>query len=301
MSVNTWIVVAGDPGVGDLIKTARTLGGQVSAAVVGTRAVADTVAAGGVDKVVWFGEPDQAPVEAYASAVADVIASAPGIVLGTRQPGARVLLGAAAARLQAPVLAGASSISADGDGIVVAHSVFGGIAVETVAVTGPVALLLDGGPAPAATGGVPVEEVAAVPLAISVVETTSSELEQVDLGAARRVVGVGRGLKAQTDLLMIEGLGKAAKAEVACSRPLAEGVAWLSKERYIGLSGQHISPELYIAIGISGQLQHMVGVRGAQTIVAINSDAGAPVFQDADYGLVGDLYQIVPALTEALK
>ncbi len=301
MSVYTWIVVAGDPAIGNLVETARSLGGEVAVAVVGTRSVAETVAACGVGKVVWFGEPGEAPVEAYATAVADTLAAAPGVVLGTRRASDRVLLGAAAARLQAPVLTGASSVSADGDAVEVTRSVFGGIAVETVSVSGPVVLLLDGGSVPAEGSAVQVEEVEAVPLEMKVVETQSDASDQADLGAARRVVGIGRGLKAQADLALIEALGGAAKAEVGCSRPLAEGVDWVTKDRYIGLSGQHIAPELYIAIGISGQLQHMVGVRGAQTIVAINSDAGAPVFQDADYGLVGDLYQLVPALTDALK
>ena len=112
MSVNTWIVVAGNPAIGNLIETARSLGGQVSAAVVGPRAVADTVASGGVDKVIWFGEPGQAPVEAYASAVADAVGAASGAVLGASRAGDRVLLGAVAARLQAPVLTEASSLSA---------------------------------------------------------------------------------------------------------------------------------------------------------------------------------------------
>jgi electron transfer flavoprotein alpha subunit len=301
MSANTWIVVAGDPAIGNLIETARALGGQVTAAVVGPRAVADTVAAGGVDKVVWFGEPGQAPVEAYASAVADAVGAAPGAVLGASRPGDRVLLGAVAARLQAAVLVEASSVSADGDGLVVTRTVFGGIAEETVTVAGPVALVLDGGPVPAASGAAPVAEVAAIPLGMTVVETNASAFEQVDLGAADRVVSIGRGLKAQGDLAMIEALAGATKAEVACSRPVAEGLNWLGKDRYIGVSGQHIAPELYFAIGISGQLQHMVGVRGAKTIVAINSDPNALVFKEADYCLVGDLYQIVPALTEALK
>jgi electron transfer flavoprotein alpha subunit len=301
VTANTWIVVAGDPAIGTLIETARALGGQVTAVVVGPRAVADTVAAGGVDQVVWLGDPGQAPVEAYASAVADAVGAADGAVLGASRPGDRVLLGAVAARLQAAVLTEASSVSADGDGLVVTHTIYGGIAMETVLVAGPVALVLDGGPVPAANGAVPVAEVAAIPCGITVVQTTSSAFEQVDLGAAARVVGIGRGLKAQGDLGMIEALAGASKAEVGCSRPVAEGLNWLGKDRYIGVSGQHIAPELYFAIGISGQLQHMVGVRGAKTIVAINSDPDAMVFKDADFGLVGDLYQIVPALTEALK
>ncbi len=304
MTVNTWIVVAGDPAIGNLIETARALGGQVTAAVVGPRAVADTIAAGGVDQVVWLGELGQAPVEAFASAVADVVGAADGAVLGASRPGERVLLGAVAARLQAAVLTEASSVSAGDDGLVVTRTVFGGIAEETVVVAGPVVLVLDGGPVPAAGGAssaAPLTEVAAIPLGITVVETNASGLEEVDLGAAARVVGIGRGLKAQGDLAMIEALARASTAEVGCSRPVAEGLNWLGKDRYIGVSGQHISPELYVAIGISGQLQHMVGVRGATTIVAINSDPNALVFKEADYCLVGDLYQIVPALTEALK
>jgi len=301
VTTNSWIIVAGDPAIGNLIETARALGGQVTAVVVGPRDVADTIAAGGVDQVVWLGDPGHAPVEAYASAVADAVGAADGAMLGAGRPGDRVLLGAVAARLQAAVLTDASSVSADGDGLVVTHTIYGGIAEETVVVAGPVALVLDGGPVPAATGAAPVAEVAATPLGITVVETNPSAFEQVDLGAAARVVGIGRGLKAQGDLAMIEALAGASKAEVGCSRPVAEGLNWLGKDRYIGVSGQHIAPELYIAIGISGQLQHMVGVRGAKTIVAINSDPNALVFKDADFCLVGDLYQIVPALTEALK
>jgi len=301
MTVNTWIVVAGDPAVGTLIETARSLGGEVSAAVVGPRAVADTVAAGGVDKVLWFGEPGNAPVEAYATALAEALADASGAVLCASRPGDRVLLGAVAARLKAAVLTEASSVVAEGDGLVITRVVSGGIAEETVTVTGPVAFVLDGGPVPAASGSAPVEEVAATPLPITIVETNVSAVDQVDLGAAPRVVGIGRGLKSQSDLALIEALAGASKAEVACSRPVAEGLNWLGKDRYIGVSGAHISPDIYFAIGISGQLQHMVGVRGAKTIVAINSDANAPVFTEADYCLVGDLYKIVPALTEALS
>jgi electron transfer flavoprotein alpha subunit len=301
MTANTWIVVAGDPAIGNLIETARALGRQVTAAVVGPRAVANTIAAGGVDQVIWLGDPGQAPVEAYASAVADAVGAADGAILGASRPGDRVLLGAVAARLQAAVLTDASSVSADGDGLVVTHTIYGGIAEETVRVRGQVALVLDGGPVPAASGAAPVAEAAAIPLGITVVETKASAFEQVDLGGAARVVGIGRGLKAQGDLAMIEALAGASRAEVGCSRPVAEGLNWLGKDRYIGVSGQHIAPELYFAIGISGQLQHMVGVRGAKTIVAINSDPNAMVFNDADFGLVGDLYQIVPALTEALK
>jgi len=303
VSVNAWIVVGNQPTIGNLITVARGLGGQVAAVVAGPRSVAETVAASGVDKVVWCGAPDDAPVEASARAVADAIAAdPPRVVLSGRNPAERVLLGAVAARLRAAVLTGARSVSLDGERVIVVNAVFGDIADETVAVSGPVALLLDGGPVPPAGGGsVPIEEVAVTPLGMKVVETRMSSFDEVDLSAAHRVIGVGRGLKAREDLAMIEELAHALQAEIACSRPVAEGLNWMGKDRYIGSSGARIAPQLYVAIGISGQLQHMVGVTGADTIVAINSDPNAAVFSQTDYGLVGDLYQLVPAITAALK
>jgi electron transfer flavoprotein alpha subunit len=136
---------------------------------------------------------------------------------------------------------------------------------------------------------------------LTVIETRTHGFDVADLGAAHRVIGVGRGLKAREDLALIEELAGAAGAEIACSRPVAEGLNWMGKDRYIGSSGARISPQLYFAIGISGQLQHMVGVTGAETIVAINADPNAAIFKQTDYGLVGDLYQLVPAITAALK
>jgi electron transfer flavoprotein alpha subunit len=303
MSVSAWIVVGEQPAIGNLITVARSLGGQVGAVVAGSRSVAETVAAGGVDKVVWCGATGDVPAEAYATAVAGIVAAEPPrVVLGGRNPADRVLLGAAAARLRAAVLTGARSVSADGDGVIVVNAVFGDIAEETVAVSGPVALLLDGGPVPPPAGApAPIEEVAATPLGLKVIETRTSGFDEVDLSAAHRVIGVGRGLKAKEDLALIEALAAALNAEVACSRPVAEGLNWMGKDRYIGSSGARIGPRLYLAIGISGQLQHMVGVQDAETIVAINSDQNAAVFTQTDYGLVGDLYQLVPAIAAALK
>ena len=303
MSVSAWIVVGDQPAIGNLVAVARSLGGPVGAVVAGPRSVADTVAKSGVDKVIWCGAPDHVPAEASAPAVADAVAAdPPRVVLAGRNPGERVLLGAAAARLKAAVLTGARSVAIHGDVVVVVNAVFGDIAEETVAVSGPVALLLDGGPVPSADGtGPPIEEISVPPLGLKVIETRMHGFDEVDLSAANRVIGVGRGLKAREDLALIEELARAVGAEVACSRPVAEGLNWMGKDRYIGSSGARISPRLYLAIGVSGQLQHMVGVTGAQTIVAINTDPNAAVFGQADYGLVGDLYQLVPAITAALK
>ena len=303
MSVNAWIVVGDQPTIGNLITVARSLGGPVGAVVAGPRSVAETVAASGVDKVVWCGTPDDVPAEANAPAVAETVAAdPPRVVLGGRNPGERVLLGAAAARLKAAVLTGARSVSADGDGVI------GGQRRVRRHRRGDRRRLRPGGPAArrrlgaaARRDAVPIEEVAATPLGLKVIETRTSGFDEVDLNEAHRVIGVGRGLKAQEDLALIETLAAAIGAEIACSRPVAEGLNWMGKDRYIGSSGAHIAPELYLAIGISGQLQHMVGVQGAETIVAINSDSNAAVFTQTDYGLVGDLYQLVPAIAAALK
>ena len=122
----------------------------------------------------------------------------------------------------------------------------------------------------------------------------------MDLSKAKRVVGVGRGLAAQDDLKMVHELAAVLNAEVGCSRPIAEGENWMERERYIGVSGVLLKSDLYLTLGISGQIQHMVGANASQTIFAINKDKNAPIFQYADYGIVGDAVKILPALTAAL-
>jgi electron transfer flavoprotein alpha subunit len=124
--------------------------------------------------------------------------------------------------------------------------------------------------------------------------------QTVDLGAAQRIVGVGRGIKDAANIPMVQELATALGAELGASRPICDN-GWLPMERQIGSSGQTIAPRLYLAVGISGAIQHLVGIKGSQCIVAVNKDPDAPIFEAADYGIVGDLMEVVPALTEAVK
>src|SRR5262249_32984933 len=122
----------------------------------------------------------------------------------------------------------------------------------------------------------------------------------VDLTAAEIIVSVGRGIKEQTNIPVVEELAKALGGELAASRPICDS-GWLPMERQVGSSGQTVAPKLYIGIGISGAIQHLVGMKGSKTIVAINKDVNAPIFEVADYGIVGDLFEVVPALVEEVK
>ena len=122
----------------------------------------------------------------------------------------------------------------------------------------------------------------------------------VDLTQALLIVAIGRGIKAPENISQAEAVAKALGAEIAASRPICDE-GWLPMERQIGSSGQTVAPKLYLALGISGAIQHVVGMKGARTIVAINKDQNAPIFEIADYGIVGDIFEIMPALTEALE
>jgi electron transfer flavoprotein alpha subunit len=135
---------------------------------------------------------------------------------------------------------------------------------------------------------------------VRVVERRAKSSEGVDLESAERVVGVGKGLRAKEDLALLEPLVRALHAEIGCTRGLATERGWLSEERLIGLSGKRCKPRLYVGLGVSGQIQHMVGVAGARVIVAVNTDKDAPIFAMADYGIVGDLYEVVPRLIRLL-
>jgi electron transfer flavoprotein alpha subunit len=158
--------------------------------------------------------------------------------------------------------------------------------------------------APHPSGKAPVNRVA-VDLAPQQIRTKPLELfreakQAVDLTQAPIIVAIGRGIKAPENIPQAEKLAQALGGELAASRPICDE-GWLPMDRQIGSSGQTVAPKLYLALGISGAIQHVVGMKGARTVVAINKDQNAPIFEVADYGIVGDIFEIMPALTEALE
>jgi electron transfer flavoprotein alpha subunit len=124
--------------------------------------------------------------------------------------------------------------------------------------------------------------------------------QTVDLSAASVIVSVGRGIKEEANIPIVQELATTLGAELAASRPICDN-GWLPMERQVGSSGQTVSPKVYIAVGISGAIQHLVGMKGSKAVVAINKDESAPIFEVADYGIVGDLFEVVPALTAAVR
>ncbi len=143
-----------------------------------------------------------------------------------------------------------------------------------------------------------------ISLGESAIQTLDEEKKSatgMGIDSAKIVVSVGRGLGKKEGLATVEPLAQAVNGEIAGSRPVCLDYQWLSEDRQVGLSGKKVKPKVYIALGISGQIQHIAGMRNSKVVVAINKDKAAPIFEESDYGIVGDLYQIVPKLVEAIK
>jgi electron transfer flavoprotein alpha subunit len=300
----TWVLATDTTRLGGMVAALRPMDDKITVAVVGPRSVAAAAAAAGPDAVAWIEPADDVPAEAYAPVLAQALSAAqPRAVLAAATPPGRALLGAAAAALGAVVIPGVLRLSLDGETVVADRTDLGGRVVEALASAAPVAALFagDDAPPPAAAAPAPIERMdAGDPADIRLQATEPVTDADAGLSSAERVVAVGRGLKAKTDLVLVEDLAVALGAEIACSMPIADDYGWMAKERYIGRSGQHISPRLYVAIGISGAPQHLDGVRDARVVVAVNADPDAPIFRRADYGIVGDLYEVIPALAAAL-
>ena len=234
--------------------------------------------------------------EGAASAAASAVTAEPGtIVLVPNRPVERVIAGAIAARHSLPVLTGVTAI---GQGTATLHR-FGGITSETVSCDSAVAIMEGGAPTEGAPAPAKILE-ASFPDTLAVTAETTQETTHANLPAAARVVVAGTAFREIQDLALAQALADAIDAELACTRPLSEGKGWMARDRYIGVSGQVVAPDLYIGAGVSGQIHHSAGMDQSGVVVAINEDENAPIFEIADYGIIGDIYEVLPQFTAAV-
>jgi len=293
----------------------RSVAPAITIAVIGSNvdAVASEIAAARAQKVVVIDHHALEPYtpDGYVAALEQVIARlSPSHVLLPHTYQTRDFAPALAARLDRALVTDVTGMKAVGGEIAFVRPMFQGKLTADVVAQGAAphlvtfqigALRAD----QAARGEAPAPiEAFAFEIDRSVIrekpEAPFREAKQsVDLSQAERIVAVGRGIKGQEHLPVVQKLAAALDAELAASRPICDA-GWLPMERQVGSSGQTVAPKLYVALGISGAIQHLVGMKGSRTIVAINKDADAPIFEVADYGIAGDLFEIVPAIVAEL-
>ncbi len=310
----TWVFSEKPALLYELIAGARTLageaGGRVTALVLGSRDAAGQALSRGADSVLWLGElPENSLVDDYVPTLAALVDDRrpSALLVGSTRQG-KAVAGRLAARLGVTALTDVLEFMFEGGQVQARHMIFGGGALRIDRPLGDLLLATVGlgvfqaaAPDPGRSGEI--SQVAFVEPAwrARLLERKARPAAKVNLRGAKKVVCAGRGLAKQEDLALVKALADCLSAEVACTRPLAEGLDWLPRERYIGISGAIIRPDLYFGVGVSGQVQHLIGMSDARLVVAINKDPNAPIFQQSDYAIAGDLYTILPALIKAIK
>jgi electron transfer flavoprotein alpha subunit len=308
---NIWVFSEKPALLAELLAGAKTLGsGPVTALMLGSRGEAEKAAGLGARQVIWLGElPEGALVDDYVATITQQFQQSPPdlLLIGSTRRG-RAVAGRLAARLKIPILTDILDLQDQDGGLQARHMIFGGGAVRVERLAAEPAILTVGpgvfsAPTPANDPPGEVIEAAFVEPAwrVRLRERKTRPVSSVNLAAAKKVICAGRGLAREEDLKMISELAQVLGSEIACTRPLAEGLNWLPRERYIGISGAQIRPDLYFGVGVSGQAQHLIGMSRSRVVVALNKDSHAPIFNFADYGVVGDLYTILPALIRAIQ
>jgi electron transfer flavoprotein alpha subunit len=300
----------------ETIAAAQQAGGPIKIAVLGADAerAASELAAADVAEVIVVEAPALAEYTAdgYVLALAALVGQEqPDLVFLPHTYQTRDFAPALAARLGRALVTDVTAVKKSGDRLTYVRPVFQGKLNADVEAAGPaphfVTCQIGAFRADAASRGASPAPVRKVAVAVDggairqKAEAPFQEARQaVDLSQAERIVSVGRGIKGQEHLKIAQDLAQALGAEIAASRPICDA-GWLPMDRQIGSSGQTVAPKLYVALGISGAIQHLVGMKGSRTIVAINKDPEAPIFEIADFGIVGDLFEIVPALIAELN
>ncbi|MCI9146761.1 MAG: electron transfer flavoprotein subunit alpha/FixB family protein [Hungatella sp.] len=307
MKVRKIVVYSEDrKAVCELASGAAGMADEVTAVVLGSKEDARE-AAEYCSQVVLVPKQEGTMAEAYVPAVEKIIREEnPVLVLMASTRRGKCAAGRLAVRLDAGVATEVNRVEPVSDHeAVLKKMVYGGAAVASLKSAGKLSIALAGVgsyeaeklPEP---GTVREAEVSFEESGMVCTKVQPKAEERVNLNAAKRIVGAGRGVGAQEKLGLLEDFAKKIGAEMACSRPIAEGEKWMPKNRYLGVSGVVVKPDVYVACGISGQVQHMVGVNEARVIIAVNKDKNAPIFKHCDFGIVGELNKVVPALTELL-
>jgi electron transfer flavoprotein alpha subunit len=298
----------------ETLAAGQSLGGELTVAVMGAGAAGagQSLAGYRAAKVVVLDHPALGVYTASASVAALawlIAAEKPDVVLLPHTYQTRDFAPRLAARLGRPLVSDAVSVIINEGAVVAERQFFQGKMAGTVRCdsNGPAIVTLQAGAYradEAEAGAAPVTavqpELGDAGPAVVPGEPYRESARTVDLSAAERIVAAGRGIKEEGNLEIVKELAEALGAELAASRPICDN-GWLGMERQVGSSGQTVAPKLYVAVGISGAIQHIVGMKGSKCVVAINKDPEAPIFESADYGIVGDLFEVVPAIIEELK
>lgn len=286
---------------------AKSLANSVTAVVFGDETSAKEAASCGADKILYCPVSKEGVPEDYAAAIAAEVKSVPNaIVFVNNSVRGACIAGKLSAMLDTAVLSNVNELSADNDTLVCRRMVYGGTAQRKESFQKPYGVItISGGLFDGVSYDLtPTTDISAISGApegtIRRISRNEKKEGTVNLVAAKRIVDVGRGLAAEEDLDMCRQLAKVIDGEVGCSRPVAENNKWMPKSSYLGITGVQVKPELLVAIGVSGQVQHIGGINKSKVIVAINKDKAAPIFKNADFGLVGDMYKILPTLIEKL-
>jgi electron transfer flavoprotein alpha subunit len=289
----------------EAVTYAKKLGGEVIVVAYGNAAGAEALGAYGANKVLVDSSINEADNQQITRLVASAVeATGAEVVIFSHDLVAKAVAPRLSVRLKAGLISGAIALPETANGFTCKVNVFSGKAFGNVAVKTAVKIisLLPNSIQPENVGGTATVEafngnVGAV--AIKVIDTKKPE-GSIPLPEAELVVSAGRGLKGPENWGIVEDLANVLGAATACSRPVAD-IGWRPHHEHVGQTGVAIRPNLYIAAGISGAIQHLAGVNGSKVIVVINSDSEAPFFKAADYGIVGDAFEVLPKLTEALK
>lgn len=289
---------------------ADTMGTKLTVLAAGDEEKAQDLIAGGADEVLLLPPlGERQPVQDYVPVIAaEAKECMPDVFLISADLVGKEMAARIAARLDTGLCSECNHLEIDKDGqLIMERMVFGGAGIQTVycssrpqMATIPVRTYEPAHPCSGREGAVR-KLAAPVPSGVTVIEKRGKDNTERDIRNARVIVCAGRGLEAETDLGMLKELAGILGGEVACTRPISEEKHWMGEEACIGLSAQEVKPGLYLGVGVSGQIQHLVGFRESGIICAINCDEKAPIFQSADYGIQGDLYQVLPMLIEELK